>query len=93
MRQLPPCNVKQFELFMHMCCCCSHTLGGCQLPTALLLLLLLPWVVCREQCLHNAGFTDIFKAVKQTEDEAALQLLPQVGCCLAWPATHCLQPW
>ncbi|WIA22822.1 hypothetical protein OEZ86_009772 [Tetradesmus obliquus] len=32
----------------------------------------------REQCLHNAGFVDIFKAVKQTEDEAALQLLPQV---------------
>lgn len=35
-------------------------------------------VNCREQCLHNAGFVDIFKAVKQTEDEAALQLLPQV---------------
>ncbi|KAF8066326.1 damage-control phosphatase [Scenedesmus sp. PABB004] len=32
----------------------------------------------RERCLQDAGFRDIFKAVKQTEDAAALQLLPQV---------------
>ncbi|KAF6265469.1 hypothetical protein COO60DRAFT_1697762 [Scenedesmus sp. NREL 46B-D3] len=32
----------------------------------------------REQCLHNAGFQDVFKGVKQTEDKAALQLLPHL---------------
>jgi hypothetical protein len=45
----------------------------------LLRLLLLRLLSCREQCLHNAGFQDIFKAVKQTEDDAALQLLPQAS--------------
>lgn len=35
-------------------------------------------LACREKCLHNLGYIDIFRDVKQTEDEAALQLLPQV---------------
>jgi hypothetical protein len=43
----------------------------------------------RQQCLHNAGFVDIFKAVKQTEDEAALQLLPQVRIYLFNRACKC----
>eukprot|EP00879_Flechtneria_rotunda_P008821 GHRR01009239.1.p1 GENE.GHRR01009239.1~~GHRR01009239.1.p1 ORF type:complete len:373 (+),score=125.77 GHRR01009239.1:739-1857(+) len=32
----------------------------------------------REHILHKTGFQDIFKSVKDTENEAALQLLPQV---------------
>eukprot|EP00775_Hariotina_reticulata_P011600 gene11600-11744_t len=32
----------------------------------------------REVCLHRQGFKDIFKAVKEAEDKAALQLLPRV---------------
>lgn len=32
----------------------------------------------REDCLHALGYTDIFKAVKDTENTAALELLPKV---------------
>eukprot|EP00878_Enallax_costatus_P026369 GHUV01028300.1.p1 GENE.GHUV01028300.1~~GHUV01028300.1.p1 ORF type:complete len:182 (+),score=44.11 GHUV01028300.1:1312-1857(+) len=35
-------------------------------------------VLCREKCLHNLGYTDIFSEVKQTENKTALKLLPQV---------------
>lgn len=32
----------------------------------------------REECLHAAGFTDIFRGVKAAEGERALALLPQL---------------
>lgn len=32
----------------------------------------------REQCLRDLGYTDIFKSVKDTENAAALELLPKV---------------
>ncbi len=34
--------------------------------------------VCREECLHAAGFKDIFRGVKAAEGERALALLPQL---------------
>jgi hypothetical protein len=35
------------------------------------------WV--REEVLHRLGYSDIFKACKDTENEAALALLPKVS--------------
>ncbi len=37
-----------------------------------------PPFACRDACLHAAGFLDIFKATKDKENAAALQLLPEV---------------
>jgi hypothetical protein len=34
---------------------------------------------CREGVLQQLGYTDIFKACKDTENAAALELLPKVG--------------
>jgi hypothetical protein len=42
-------------------------------------LLLFMVCVCREDVLHGLGYVDIFKACKDTENAAALQLLPQVS--------------
>lgn len=32
----------------------------------------------REQCLHDTGFTDLFKKVKEAENDAAIKNLPQL---------------
>lgn len=34
--------------------------------------------VCREECLHNEGFEDVFRQVKDEENNKALLLLPDV---------------
>lgn len=45
------------------------------------------FILCREQCLRQQGFTDVFKAIKAEENEKALALLPGIlrqalpGCC------------
>jgi hypothetical protein len=41
----------------------------------------------RERCLWRLGYTDIFKAVKDTENRAALALLPQVRACVCAACT------
>ena len=35
-------------------------------------------VHCREQCLRQQGFVDIFKDIKATENDKALALLPGI---------------